>query len=237
MGMINQNWAALVEVPRPEKHEMKVWNETQVSQFLIFTPEDHKTFYRMAFSTGMRRGEIIGLKWEDIDWQKSVIKIRRQVYEPEGGGYRFQDPKTARGRRAIHIGPSLMNDLRNQCNQVIPLLRAISGDQWKENDLIFPSSVGTPRNGYGISKEFIQLSAKAGLPRIRFHDIRHTAASIMLAHNEAPVRVASILGQSLGILLETYAHFIPGGEEEAALLMDQITSPISIDLQSFIKDK
>ena len=80
---------------------MQVWNESQVSWFLISIPDTNKTFYRLAFSTGMRRGEIIGLKWEDVDWQKSVIKIRRQVYEPEGGGYRIPGTEFDRGRRAI----------------------------------------------------------------------------------------------------------------------------------------
>ena len=227
LGLISQNWAGLVEVPRPEKTEMHVWNESQVSQFLATNPD---SLYRLAFATGMRRGELIALKWEDLDWQTGIIRISRQVYEPEGGGFRFQEPKTARGRRSIRLGPGMLEALRKQFNQVIPLARAIAGDQWKEFGLIFPSGHGSPRNGYEVSKEFRRLAPRAGLPAIRFHDIRHTAASIMLDHGEPPVQVAAILGQSLAILLDTYAHFIPGGEERAALLMDQVTSPLTIDL-------
>lgn len=227
LGLVTQNWAALVEVPRPERREMLVWDENQVSAFLASNPGN--VFYRLAFATGMRRGELIGLQWQDLDWQSGSLMVRRQVFEPEGGGWRFQEPKTARGRRVIRLGPGLIDALRRQYNQVLPLARSLAGERWQEHDLIFPSSIGTPRNGYEVSKEFRALAA-AGLPRMRFHDIRHTAASIMLLHGEPPVRVAAILGQSLAVLLDTYAHYIPDDQERAASLMDAITSPAAIDL-------
>jgi integrase len=229
LGLVSQNWAELVEAPRPEAKEMHVWNESQVSQFLS---ANKNPLYRLAFATGMRRGELIGLKWEDVDWQTSTIQIRRQVYEPEGGGYRFQEPKTQRGRRSIRVGPGLLEALRYQFNHLLPTARQFAGEQWQELDLVFPSAKGTPRNGYELSKEFRRLAELAGLPGIRFHDMRHTAASLMLAHGEPPVQVAAILGQSLAVLLDTYAHFIPGGEERAALLMDQLTTTTAIDLES-----
>ena len=103
---------------------MTVWNESQVSQFLIGCRDP--SFYRLAFATGMRRGELIGLKWEDLDWQKGILSVRRQVYEPEGGGFRFQEPKTDRGRRAIRLGPGLLAALRIQYNRALPEARAIA---------------------------------------------------------------------------------------------------------------
>ncbi len=227
LGLVSQNWAELVEVPRPEKQEMHVWSEGQVSSFLAAYPD--QTFYRLALATGMRRGELIGLQWQDLDWRSGMLKVKRQVYEPAGGGFRFQEPKTARGRRSIRLGPGLIEALRAQFNQVIPLARAIAGDRWKEYDLIFPSRSGTPRNGYEISKEFKRLASAAGLPVIRFHDCRHTAASLMLVHGEPAVRVAAILGQSVAVLLDTYAHYIPDDQERAAALMDDLTTPIMVD--------
>lgn len=228
LGLISQNWAQLVEVPRPEIREMEIWNEAQVSTFLVGAPD--QAFYRLAFATGMRRGELIGLQWVDLDWQCGTLKVRRQVYAPSGGGWRFQEPKTARGRRTIRIGPGLVEALHVQFNDTLPLLRSLAGDRWQENDLIFPSTVGTPRHGYEVSKRFKLLVKTAGLPEIRFHDIRHTAASLMLAYGEAPVRVAAILGQSMAVLLDTYAHYIPDDQESSALLMDAITTPIPIQL-------
>ncbi|MCE5209887.1 MAG: site-specific integrase [Chloroflexi bacterium] len=230
LGLIAQNWAALVEVPRPEHREMSIWDESQVSQFLMMVQSD--SFYRLAFATGMRRGEIIGLQWKDVDWTTGMLHIRRQVYEPEGGGWLFQAPKTERGKRGIRLGKGLLEALRYHYTKTIPLLIAIAGDDWQENDLIFPNSKGNPRNGYDVSKTFHDLVISSGLPVIRFHDIRHTAASMMLLHGEPPVRVAAILGQSVQVLLSTYAHYIPDDQERASNLMDAITTPTSIDLEN-----
>jgi integrase len=226
LGLVSQNWAELVKAPKQPKHEMSIWSEDQVSSFLAEYLD--RTFFRLAFATGMRRGELIGLQWSDVDWLSETIRVRRQVIEPAGGGYLFQEPKTDRGRRSIRLGPGLIQALRSQFNQVLPLARAIAGDRWEEHDLIFPSSIGTPRNGYAVTKEFKRLAKEAGLPAIRLHDIRHTAASIMLLHGEPAVRVAGILGQSVAVLLETYAHYIPDDQERAATLMDTITTPIPV---------
>lgn len=229
LGLVAQNWAALVEVPRPASREMVVWDESQVSQFLIANPDP---FYRLALATGMRRGELIGLQWKDIDWNTGMLHIRRQVYELEGGGWIFQAPKTERGRRGIRLGRGMLEALRYQFTVTIPQMQAIAGEAWQENDLIFPTGKGTPRNGYNVSKDFHERAVISGLPVIRFHDMRHTAASIMLLHGEPPVRVAGILGQSVQILLSTYAHYIPDDQERASSLMDAITTPVSIDLKS-----
>lgn len=229
LGLVAQNWAALVEVPRPASREMVVWDESQVSQFLIANPDP---FYRLALATGMRRGELIGLQWKDVDWNAGMIHIRRQVYELEGGGWIFQAPKTERGRRGIRLGRGMLEALRYHYTVTIPQMQAIAGEAWQENDLIFPTGKGTPRNGYNVSKDFHERVLASGLPVIRFHDMRHTAASIMLLHGEPPVRVAGILGQSVQILLSTYAHYIPDDQERASSLMDAITTPVSIDLKS-----
>lgn len=229
LGLVAQNWAALVEVPRPEKREMRVWDEAQVSQFLQSVSGD--LFYRMAFATGMRRGELLGLQWKDLDWSSGMIQVRRQAYEPEGGGFIFQAPKTERGRRAIRLGKGLLEALRNHFTETIPQLMAIAGRAWRDHDLIFPSKVGTPLSGYNVSKRFQELIKVTGLPAIRFHDMRHSAASIMLLHGEPPVRVAAILGQSVQVLLSTYAHYIPDDQERASRLMDEITTPAYLELQ------
>jgi integrase len=228
LGLVAQNWAAFVEAPRRDRQEMHVWDESQVSQFLQAVQGD--PFYRLAFATGMRRGELLGLQWKDIDWRSGQLQVRRQVYRPEGGGFILQTPKTERGKRGIHLGPGLQETLRKQFTITIPQMQAIAGDAWQEYDLVFPSTRGTPRDGYTVSKEFHQRVTAAGLPQIRLHDIRHTAASIMLLHGEPPVRVAAILGQTLQVLISTYAHYIPDDQERAAQLMDAITTTTSIPL-------
>jgi len=230
LGLVAQNWADLVEVPRPDKREMSVWDETQVSKFLMTVPDD--PFYRLAFTTGMRRGELIGLQWKDLDWNTGMLHITRQVYEPEGGGFIFQEPKTEQGKRAIRLRSGLIEALRKQFSTTIPLMKAIAGDDWQENDLIFPSDKGTPRNGYNVSKNFDKAIKQAGLPDIRFHDIRHTVASYMLLHGEPPTRVAGILGHKVAVLLDTYAHYIQDDQEKVSKLMDDLTTVTAIEFDS-----
>nr|HMN62829.1 site-specific integrase [Anaerolinea sp.] len=223
IGLLANNPAELVQVPRPEKREMSVWNENQVSQFLVHVDGD--PLYRLAFFTGMRRGELLGLKWSDLDWKTGMLQIRRQVYRMARGGWRFQEPKTARGKRAIRLGPALLAALREHYMVTIPMLMSLAGEAWQEYDLIFPSRKGNPLIGSEVSKHFRGLAREAGLPAIRFHDIRHTCASLLLSHREPAVRVAAMLGQSVQILLETYAHYIPEDSESAAVLMNEITTP------------
>lgn len=231
LGLIAQNWCELVEVPRPEKREMQVWDESQVARFIqSLEGYPDQLFFRLAFANGMRRGELLGLRWDDLDWRAGTISIRRQVFRPEGGGFLLQEPKSARGRRVIRVGPGTLEALRAHFNETLPLARVLAGDRWEEHGLIFPNTIGKPRQGKDVSKRFSRLAKAAGLPRIRFHDIRHTAASIMLLHGEPPVRVAAILGQSVAILLARYAHYIPDDQERAALLMDAITTPVELDL-------
>jgi len=186
----------------------------------------------MVFSTGMRLGEILGIQWQDLDWPSGMLKIVRQVYRPVGGGFVFRPPKTTRGTRSIRLGRGMLDALRVQYGETIPKMRDIAGDAWQENDLIFPTRNGVPRNRQAVTLHFHSLTRAAGLPLIRFHDIRHTAASIMLLHGEPPVRVAGILGQTVSVLLSTYSHYIPDSQETAANLMDSITTVTSFVMEN-----
>lgn len=222
LGLIVLNPCDLVQAPKPEKREMTVWDERQVNAFMAHVGGD--AFYRVAFSTGMRQGELFGLRWEDINWRTGMLQVRRQVYSPPGGGWRFQEPKTARGTRAIRLGPGLLAALRERFNVTIPAMMALAGRKWEDHDLIFPNGFGRPLDKWNITSGFERLAAEAGLPVIRFHDIRHTCASLLLMHGEPPVKVAAMLGQSIEVLLSTYAHYIPSDDDAAALLMDEITT-------------
>jgi integrase len=157
------------------------------------------------------------------------IMIRKECFHPEGGGFVFQSPKTKLGKRTIQVGQGVIDRLRAQL-KIVDELRKTGGETWQEHDLIFPSLVGTPIQASRISHEFPELAKKAGLPVIRFHDCRHTAATIMLSHGIPPVIVAGMLGHSISILLNTYAHFIPTMQDQAAQLMDDILTPIPIEL-------
>jgi integrase len=192
-----------------------------------------------------RRGELLGLQWKDIDWTKRQIFVRRGVFNPAGGGFIFQPPKTKLGKRTVQLGQGITDHLRAEL-QLVDLTQKFARDNWRENDLVFPSQVGTPIGADRITHEFPALTRMAGLPVIRFHDCRHTAASIMLSHGIPPIIVAGMLGHSLAILMTTYAHLarfaryacnIPGTQDEAARLMDEILTPIPIDLRNLRREK
>jgi len=230
LGLVARNPSEFCKVPKSPKVEMSIWDESQVNQFLV-SIHGHKNenLYYMALATGMRRGELLGLKWQDVDWKNHRILIKRQVSNPEGGGFVFQEPKTSLGVRSVQLGAGIMERLRSQL-RTVDIMRAISRDRWIEYDLVFPSLIGKPQYGNNISIEFNNLVDQSGLPHIRFHDCRHTAASILLSRGIPPVIVAGMLGHSISTLLSTYAHFIPDMQDEASRIMDEVTSSIEVDL-------
>ncbi len=134
------------------------------------------------------------------------------------------------GKRSIQLGQGITDHLRAQL-QLVNFIRKSARDKWQENDLVFPSEVGTPIGGDRITHEFPILAKMAGLPVIRLHDCRHTAASIMLSHGIPPIIVAGMLDHSLAICRPAYAHYIPGTQDEAARLMDEILTLVSIELR------
>jgi integrase len=232
LGLIGRNPAAVCIVPRETRTEMHIWTESEVAQFLVFIRgQRNEILYITALATGMRRGELLGLQWKDIDWNGQTINISRQVFEPSNGGYHFQAPKTGRGVRTVRLGGGMVERLREQAGRV-DIMRQMARERWKEHDLVFPSMVGTPQGSRSVTREFHHLVEVSGLPVIRLHDCRHTAASLMLGHGIPPIIVAGMLGHSLSMLMTTYAHFIPNMQDEAARLMDQITTPVAVELRA-----
>ena len=216
-----------VFLPVAKQAEMKAWNEAQVSAFLIAVRGDrYEALYHLALKLGLRRGELLGLQWHDIDWLKSTIHVRRQAIIPNKGKRSTAPPKTAKGRRVIPVGRTILELLRVQ-EERVHQMRIDAGEKWQEQGLVLPCSKGTPPSR--IDNHFKKVAKTAGLPEIRFHDMRHTAASIMLA-NGIPIMVVSrILGHSsAAITLRVYGHLMPGGMEDAAALMDEVTAGAEI---------
>jgi integrase len=228
LGLIMRNPTDYCKLPKQEKKDLNIWTEDQVVKFLGFVHNQrNEHLYYLALTTGMRRGELLGLKWQDVDWIHSKLLIKRQCFHPKGGGFVFQPPKSDLGRRSIQLGIGPIEHLRAQLS-TIDLMRSISKERWQENDLVFPSLLGTPQGDHNLTSEFRALVKASGLPQIRLHDCRHTAASIMLSHGIQPVIIAGMLGHSLSILLSTYAHFLPDTQAEAAQLMSDITTPVQV---------
>lgn len=224
LGLVIRNPAEVCVPPKPVRAEMAIWSESQVNAFLAGVQgERNEYLYHMALSTGMRQGELLGLRWEDIDFLSGKVQVVRQAQYLRGKGMTFQEPKSKRGIRSVELGPGMIDRMRDQLKRV-GLAREFAGERWVENDLVFPSTVGTVQSNRNLSRDFEGLVNRSGLPAIRFHDLRHTAATILLSHGIPPVIVAGRLGHTLAILMDRYAHFIPSMQGEAARLMDEVTA-------------
>jgi integrase len=236
LNLIYRNPADAVYRPKLKKIEMKILDENQVRSLLIASRGTRlETLLKVAITTGLRQGEILGLKWSDLDWETHQLHIQRQVQRIPKVGLTFPEPKSAAGRRIIALGPETINQLKEHFNKQC-LERKLAGDKWKEGDWIFTSFNGTPIEARNLFREFKNLLVKANLPDIRYHDLRHTAASLMLKQGINPKVVQEILGHSdYSLTMNTYSHLLPGLQKEAAEKMDEITALIEVSLN--IEDK
>ena len=228
-GLVGLNAAHGARQPKYVHKEMQILDEGQVMQFLLTVQEDRNAaLYHIAFKTGMRQGELLGLKWSDLDWNKGTIKVLRQVQRVKGEGMVFVSPKTKAGRRTISLGTETLRMLQEHW-QKQQLERAAAGDRWREFNLIFPSTIGTPQSTSNLLKSFKALLEKAKVLNIRFHDMRHTAASLMLNRGVSDFVVSKILGHSKpSTTLDIYGHLIPVMHEGVGNLMDDLLTPIPV---------
>jgi integrase len=234
-GLIGRNPAKAVDPPRYSKGEMKVLTDTQARQLLIAARgKRNELIYHLAVTTGMRQGEILGLKWKDIDWLSCTIHVQRQAQRINGMGIVFAETKTRAGNRLIQFGRETLKQLSAHRRRQ-DIERMAKG--WQENDLIFPSTIGTPLEQRNFYREFKELLKIAGLPDIRFHDLRHTAATLMLLNGIPLLVVTRRLGHAKpSITLDVYGHYLPGMQSEAAALMDELVTPIAAELQQQNQD-
>lgn len=225
LGLIGRNPCAGTTPPEPETIEMKFYDEDQVN-CLLKTARDigDKLYalYYLAIHTGMRQAELLGLKWEDIDWKRSTLHVNRQVRHFKGSSYAFLKPKTKSGVRPITLGKKALEILRKHKEEQEEV-RGAAGENWTNLGLVFPSGVGTPHTASNLRRDFRKLLETSGLPHIRFHDLRHTAAALMLCHGIPVLVVSKRLGHAkVSLTHDTYGHLVPGGQEKAADYMDSI---------------
>jgi integrase len=215
--LITVNPANLVDAPRPRPHEVIPLSATEARRLIEAARGDRmEARWLVGLALGLRQGEALGLWWEDIDLDAGLLRIRRALQRQHGAGLVFTDPKTTRSRRAVALPDPLVQVLReHRVRQEKE--RITAGSLWRGSPCVFTSTVGTPvepRNDY---REFKKLLARAGLPAVRLHDLRHTAASLLLAQNVPARVVMEILGHSqIALTMNTYSHVAPEVSREAA---------------------
>ncbi|MCL4474294.1 MAG: site-specific integrase [Actinobacteria bacterium] len=224
--MINRNPAAAVAAPKPKQREMTALNDDQLAE-LLHAVEGTQNYIPilLAATTGMRRGEIFGLKWHDVDLEKPepILHVSRAV-QVVNGQVSLKEPKTQKGRRGIVLYPlTVMALKKHRIEQNENRLKL--GSSYQDNDLICARTDGTPVNVDTFSKTFAQIIRKTGLPVCRLHDLRHSHATSLLAQNTNPKIVSERLGHAnINITLDTYSHVLPGLQEEAVLKVNDSLS-------------
>jgi integrase len=208
-GLVARNIAEAVDPPKVHKKTVTPLSPEQTRVFLEVAHGDRlEALYVLAVHTGMRQGELLALHWEDVDLEAGMLRVR--------------GTKTARSRRTVKLSQAAIEALRSHLTRQLREIDRV-GSLWQENGLVFASEIGTPLNRHNLTqRSFKPLLRRAGLPEIRFHDLRHTCATILLSKGVHAKFVQELLGHAtIAITLDTYSHVLPGMGGGTADAMDE----------------
>jgi integrase len=227
LELVQRNVSSLVRAPRALRRSMTTFTPEQVQVFLRAIKGDPlEAFYVLAITTGIRRGEALALHWKDVDLDHRRIHIRYTLQDLKGGVFEFSPPKTDSSRRAITLTDMAVVALRRH-RKAQRRRPGELGTAWQERDLVFTTATGGPiRGNHILQRHFEPLCKELGLPRIRLHDLRHTAASLLL-RNRIPAKVVQeMLGHTtISMTLDIYSHVLPDMQQQAAASLDQLLAP------------
>ena len=222
-GLVPKNVASAVKSPRSEKPEVHPLTREQARILLEGASKEDDRFealYVVALHCGLREGELLGLKWEDVGLVARTLAVRRTLSETRTG-HKFELTKNGKGR-SVKLSQGAVEALKShRARQNEERLKA--GSLWQDHDLVFPTTIGTTMSGTNLTgRHFKPLLKKAGLPAIRLHDLGHTCATILLMVGKHPKFVQELLGHaSINITLDTYSHVIEGMDGGLADAMDE----------------
>lgn len=219
--MLSRNPTNAAIPPKPKTIEMAALDENQVASLLeAFEGSRLYIPVLIAVTTGMRRGEVLALKWQNIDLKNSRLFVRASL-EQTKGNLRFKEPKTKKSKRTVILPAFTLETLRaHRKTQAETRLKL--GKDYHDNDLVCPRADGSPWPPDSLSTLFAARIRKAPVPRVRFHDLRHTHATQLLKQGVHPKIVSERLGHSnISITLDTYSHVLPGMQEEAIAVFDR----------------
>jgi integrase len=226
MDLVSRNVARLAKPPRIPRRPVSPLSAEQARTFLAAIRGDRlEALYLVALGVGLRQGEILGLRWPDVDLEAGTVTVRHALARIEGE-LMLVEPKSATSRRVVPL-PALVREALvahrvRQAQEHLPL-RPEPPDPFAE--LVFTTTLGTPLDGISVTRRFQRILVAAGLPRQRFHDLRHACASLLLAQGVPARVVMETLGHSeISLTLNTYSHVLPSLGREAALRMDEVLS-------------
>lgn len=221
-NLVSRNVCDLVTPPRQVKHEMRTLDREQAQKLLDAAKGGRlAALLTLAITTGMRLGELAGLRWADVDLEMRNLQVRH-IVSFRGKRYIEGEPKTAKGRRSIVL-PSFVVDVLIEHKKGQEVLRREAGSDWENRDLVFSTALGGFLAESSLRYHFHRLLKSAGLPRMRFHDLRHSAATILLGMGVHPKVVQELLGHSsIAMTMDTYSHVLPSMQKEAMEKMNDV---------------
>jgi len=221
-GYLGRNPAELVDAPSPRKKAMRTLTPYEVE--VLFEKAQGNYYYPViytAVSTGLRQAELLGLRWRDIDLDMLSISVSQVLYK-RGGICEFKEPKTSHSRRRVAMTPKLALYLREYRAERESLYWHL-GQPLTLDSLVFANIEGKPLDPSVLSHDFARIVKRAGLKGVRFHDLRHTFASLMLLRGAKPKVISEALGHSsVAFTMDTYSHIIEGMQEDAMALLDEV---------------
>jgi integrase len=227
-NLLARNPVDAVDLPRSERPPVKTFTESEARAFIAAVRVDSKEpAYLLALLCGLRRGELLGVRWEDVSFEDGTLTIRRAL-ERIGKNLTFVEPKSQSGRRVLPLPePVVRAILAHKARQAAT--RLALGPAYEDHGLLFPNGFGRPLEPRRFNREFKAVLARAGLPpRLRLHDCRHFFATTMIADGTDVRTVASLLGHAdPSLTLRTYAHLVPEAARRAAERMGAFADNIN----------
>jgi integrase len=221
---LSVNPAGRPSLPRVENEEPRTLSREHVRRLIAaLVDEPDRALYALELATGMREGEILGLRWADdetcpgLDLDRAEVRVFEQLQRGE-----LAPLKRGASRRVLHLRPWVLDLLRDHRDEELVKRRLSAAQHWREHGLVFPSRVGTPRKGSNLWLSWKRLLKRAGLPDYKFHELRHTAASLALAEGASLFHVSRMLGHSsISITADTYGHWTDEGRQEVAQRLER----------------
>lgn len=214
-GKLVRNPADMADPPSATRSRVQAWTPKELARFLEYVRGERLfALWRLAATTGMRRGELAGLTWRCLDLEAGRLSVEQQLV-PTRGGCTFGPPKSARSRRTIALNEETVAALREH-REVQLAERAFAADAYVDHDLVFADKLGGSIHPQRLTEWFGRLRKAAGIPSGTLHVLRHTHCTHLLT-NGVPVHVAAArVGDDANTILDTYAHLLPQSDEHAA---------------------
>jgi integrase len=227
--LVQTNVAKAVDPPKILRKTMQALSPAQARSFLHAAREDRlEAMYVLAVHCGLRQGELLELRWQEVDLEAGTLRVSRTLSRTKDGSS-FTAPKTAKSRRTVRLTSGAIEAIKRRSKQQAEEMVSM-GTLYRDQSLVFASEIGTPLNRHNVRhnvnyRSFKPLLERAGLPNMRFHDLRHACAPLLLAKGVHPKFVQELLGHAtIAITLDTYSHVLPGMGDQVSRAMEDALS-------------